>query len=193
VAVAFPKGVVAEPSSRGRLTEWLADNGPPAVGFLALLGLAGFYYVAWRRAGRNPRAGTVVPIFSPPDDLTPAGMRYVTKMGADNRTFAAALVDMGVSGNIRLVEEDRGWLSGKEMRLERLTGGKPLSDEEEAALDRLCRPGEEIMMEQKNHTSFSAAKTSLGAILKTKYEGTAFKRNIGWAAAGVMAFFAALW
>src|SRR5439155_10933703 len=102
VAVAFPKGVVAEPS---RSAYWLSDYGPVGLGLLGLLGLCAFYFVAWQRAGRNPRAGTVVPIFSPPDDLTPAGMRYVTKMGADNRTFAAALVDMGVSGNIRLVEE----------------------------------------------------------------------------------------
>src|SRR5439155_24599563 len=131
VAVAFPKGVVAEPSSRGRLTEWLADNGPPAVGFLALLGLAGFYYVAWRRAGRNPRPGTVVPMFSPPDDLTPAAMRYITKMGADNRTFAAALVDMGVRGHIRLVEEDGGIFSRKHTRIERVTSSDPLPSDEE--------------------------------------------------------------
>ena len=61
-----------------------------------------------------------MPIFSPPDDLTPAGMRYVTKMSADNRAFAAALVDMGVRGHIRMVEEDGGWLSSKKMRIERL-------------------------------------------------------------------------
>ena len=85
VAVAFPKGIVAEPGSGSRLQKWLSDYGPPAAGFLALLGLCGFYYVAWKRAGRNPRAGTVVPIFEPPVDLTPAGMRYVMKMGADDR------------------------------------------------------------------------------------------------------------
>ena len=193
VAVAFPKGVVDEPSSGGRFLDWLTDYGPPAVGLLALLGLAGFYYIAWQRAGRNPRAGTVVPIFEPPVDLTPAGMRYVLKMGPDDRGFAAALVDMGVRGHIRLVEEDRGWLSSKKMRLERLVGDTPLSGEEEAALDELCRPGETIMMEQKNHTRFSSAKNALAQVLKTGYEGRLFNRNLGWAAAGVLLLFAAVW
>jgi hypothetical protein len=41
VAVAFPKGVVAEPDQGSRIANWLADNGPPLVGFLCLLGLAG--------------------------------------------------------------------------------------------------------------------------------------------------------
>jgi uncharacterized membrane protein YgcG len=193
VAAAFPKGVVAKPSSGSRLLDALADYGPPLLGLLSLIGLCGYYYVAWARAGRNPRKGTIVPIFSPPDDLSPAGMRYVTRMGADNRTFAAALVDMGVHGHIKLVEEDSGWLSGKHMRLERLAGKEPLPEEEEAALDCLCRPGEEIMMEQKNHDNFSAAQSALQGILKVRYEGKMFKWNIGWAAAGLFIFIACFW
>jgi len=193
VAAAFPKGVVAQPSSGSRFIDALADYGPPLLGLLSLIGLLGYYYVAWARAGRDPRKGTVVPIFSPPDDLSPAGMRYVTRMGADNRAFAAALVDMGVHGHVKLVEEDRGWLSGKHMRLERLAGKEPLPEEEEAALDCLCRPGEEIMMEQKNHDNFSAAQSALQGILKVRYEGKLFKRNIGWAAAGLFIFIACFW
>ena len=193
VAAAFPKGVVAAPAESTRAAWWLADYGPPFAGLLALLGLVTFYYIAWQRAGRDPRAGTVVPIFSPSDDLSPAGMRYVTKMGADNRAFAAALVDMGVRGHVRLVEEDRGWLSGKKTRIERLDSSTPLSADEEAALDELCRPGESIKMEQKNHEKFASAKSSLSEILSPKFENKLFKRNYGWAVAGLMLFIAALW
>ncbi len=193
VAVAFPKGVVGEASQSERAGWWLADYGPPLLGLFSLIGLAVFYYVAWSRAGRDPRAGTIVPIFSPPDGLSPAGMRYVTKMKADNRSFAAALVDMGVKGHVRLVEEDRGWLSGKKMRLERHDGSGALSEEEAAALDDLCRPGEEVMMEQENHAIFASAKNSLSEVLKTNYDGKAFKRNYGWAAAGLFLFVALFW
>lgn len=192
VAASFPKGIVAQPSS-GAMVGALADYGPPALGLISLLGLCVFYFVAWQRAGRDPRAGTVVPLYSPPDDLSPAAMRYVAKMSADNRTFAAALVDMGVRGHVKLVEEDRGWLSGKHMRLERLAGEKPLPEEEEAALDCLCRPGEGIMMERKNHENFSSAQSALQEILKVRYEGKLFKRNYGWAVAGLFMFIAAFW
>ena len=193
VAAAFPKGVIAEESSGSRFLDFLADYGPPALALLSLIGLCAFYYVAWQRAGRNPRAGTVVPLYSPPDGLSPAAMRYVHDMGADNRAYAAALVDMGVRGHIRLVEEDRGWLSGKHTRLERLSGTEPLSDEEEAALDCLCRPGEEIMLEQKNHDKFSSSQNALKGVLDARYEGKLFKRNYGWAAAGLLLFAACYW
>ncbi len=193
VAVAFPKGVVAEPTSGSRLLDWLADNGPPLAGGLALLGIFAFYYIAWQRAGRDPRAGTVVPLFSPPDELSPAAMRYVTKMESDNRTFAAALVDMGVKGHVRLVEEDGGWFSGDKTRIERLASDMPLAAEEEAALRELCGTGEVIVMEQKNHAKFSAAKKGLSDVLKERYEGELFNKNWGWAAAGLLLFLAALW
>ena len=190
VAVAFPKGVVTQP---GQSVYWLSDYGPPAVGAAALGGLCVFFFLAWQRVGRDPRPGTIVPIFSPPDDLTPAGMRYVTKMNSDNRAFAAALVDMGVRGHIRLTEEEGGWFARDKTRLERLAGPAPLPPEEEAALRELVQTGESIMMEQKNHAKFSAAKSGLAEVLKEKYEGRMFKRNYGWAAAGTLLFIAALW
>lgn len=193
VAVAFPKGVVTSESPRDRWTQWLLDYGPPLVGLAGLAGLLLFYFVAWRRAGRNPRAGTVVPIFSPPDGLSPAGMRFVTKMGADNRTFAAALVDMGVRGHIRLVEEDGGWLSRKVRRIERTDSEQSLSREEQAALDALCGPGGSIVMEQKNHSYFASARNALAEALKSGPEGRLFNRNLGWAVAGAGLFVVAIW
>ncbi|MEO5971737.1 MAG: DUF2207 domain-containing protein, partial [Sphingomicrobium sp.] len=120
VAVAWPKGVVAEADATSRAKYWIADYGPLIVGALGLVGVLIFYVIAWQRAGRNPRAGPVVPLFSPPDGLTPAAMRFVWKMGADNRAFAAALVDLGVRGHVRLVEEEGGFLSSDKVRLERL-------------------------------------------------------------------------
>ena len=193
VAVAWPKGVIGEPGEGSRLAWWLTDYGPPLVGLLALLGLAGFYYVAWKRAGRNPRPGTVVPLFAPPDDLSPAAMRYVWKMGADDRAFAAALVDLGVRGHVRMVEEEGGWLSGDKIRLERLAARTALPEAEEAMLGKIAASGESVVMEQKNHAKFSSAKKALDETFKKQYEGKLFHRNWGWALAGVVVFVLALW
>jgi uncharacterized membrane protein YgcG len=193
VAVAFPKGVVADAPAGSRVVRLLADYGPPLLGLLSFLGLCAFYYVAWTRAGRNPRAGTIVPLFSPPDGLTPAAMRYITKMGADNRTFAAALVDMGVKGHIRIVDEDGGFFSSDTRIIERQSSETPLPEEEQAALDALAQPGEQIEMKQKNHERFSSAKKAMTEILSAKYEGKLFKHNYGWAAAGLLLFAALFW
>jgi uncharacterized membrane protein YgcG len=193
VAVAFPKGVVGEPAGSTKLRWWLSDYGPPLVGALGLVAILFFYFVAWHRAGRDPKAGTVVPLFTPPDGLSPAGMRFVREMSADNRAFAAALVDMGVRGHVKITEEDGGWLSPDTRMIERLSSSDPLPEDEKAALDSLVIPGETIAMKQTNHSEFSSAKSALQNVLKEKYEGKLFKRNYGWAAAGLAIFIAALW
>ncbi len=193
VAVAWPKGVVADASAEQRRRWWLADHGPLILSVLALAGILGFYWFAWHRAGRDPRPGTIVPLFSPPDGLSPAAMRYIWKMKADNRAFAAALVAMGVKGHVRLVEEDGGWLSSDKTRIERLAGSVPLAADEEAALRELAGTGSSIVMEQKNHARFTSAKNGLEEILKTAYEGKLFHRNWGWAIAGLLLLLTGLW
>ena len=193
VAVAWPKGVVAEADGSMRARWWLADNGPPIVGGLGLLALCIFYFIAWKRAGRNPHPGTVVPLFSPPDELSPAAMRYVTQMGLDNRAFAAALVDMGVKGHIRMVEEDGGWLSRDKTRIERAEGNGPLPSEEQHALNKLVSSGDSIMMEQENHAYFAAAKQALSKAFQARFEGKLFNRHWGWAVAGGLLWLGAIW
>jgi uncharacterized membrane protein YgcG len=192
VAVAFPKGVIAAESRSGY---WLADYGPLLVGGFGLIAICIFYFIAWTKAGRNPRAGTMVPLFSPPDALSPAAMRYIWKMGVDDRAFAAAVVDAGVKGHVRLVEQDGGFfgLAPDKMRLERLAGTEPLPDAEQSMLAQLAMTGESIVMEQKNHEKFSSAKKMLDSAFKRDFEEKMFHRNWGWAAAGVAVTVAVLW
>jgi uncharacterized membrane protein YgcG len=195
VAVAFPKGVVDEPSESTRLGWFLADWAPPLAGTAGLAGILGYLFYAWRKAGRDPRPGTVVPLFSPPDDLSPAAMRYIVEQNIDNRGFAASLVDAAVKGHIRLVEEDRGFFSSNERRIERqdLPDAKPLAGPEQRSLNALAGPGETLVMEQKNHAEFSAAKKVLWEDFAKAYDGKMFLRNYGWIGAAVVILIAAIW
>jgi uncharacterized membrane protein YgcG len=195
VAASFPKGVVDEPSESTRLAWLLADWAPPLAGAAGLAGILGYLFCAWRKAGRDPRAGTVVPLFSPPDNLSPAAMRYIVEQKLDNRAFAASLVDAAVKGHVRLVEEDGGWFGGNKRRIERFEMGEtqPLAGAEQAALNTLVSPNESLEMDQKNHATFSAAKKALSDRFTAAYEGKLFLRNYGWIGAAVVIFLAALW
>ena len=195
IAVAFPKGIVAEPSDATRLGYFLSDWGPPLIGGLGLAGVLGYLFHAWRRAGRDPRPGTVVPLFSPPDDLSPAAMRYIVEQKLDNRGFAASLVDAAVKGHVRLVEEDGGWFSGDERRIERLdsTDAQALDPAEQSALNTLLSPNESLVMDQKNHATFSAAKKALSDRFSDAYDGRLFLRNYGWMGAAAVVFIGAIW
>jgi uncharacterized membrane protein YgcG len=173
----------------------LSDWAPPLAGAAGLAGVLGYLFYAWRKAGRDPTPGTVVPLFSPPDDLSPAAMRYIVEQNLDNRAFAASLVDAAVKGHVRLVEEEGGWFGGKERRIERLDRASPatLANSEMRSLNALVGPSETLVMEQKNYATFTAAKKELSDAFSEAYDGKLFLRNYGWMGAAVVAFIAALW
>ena len=181
VAVAFPKGVVAEPT-QGDRTKWMiADYGPPVVGVLAARGPARIYYFfAWKRAGRDPRAGTIVPLFSPPDDLTPAAMRYIMEDGRGQSRLRRRARRHGRSrprpperGGRRLflTRQDAARAHGRHPAAPRRGRG--------GACARLAMTGESIVMEQKNHAKFSAAQKGLGEVLKERTKAMSVQQELG--------------
>ena len=107
VAVSWPKGVVHEPSGQERVGFFLRDNVALAIGLIWLAVLLGFYLWVWYRVGRDPASGTIIPLYAPPSGFSPAGVRFVSRMGYDDKAFAAAVVDMAVKGGV-LIQEDGG-------------------------------------------------------------------------------------
>jgi hypothetical protein len=161
VAAAFPKGVVEAPKPPTAAQAWLATKGPWAAAILAILALCFFYYEAWKKAGRGPLPGTVVPLFTPPEKMSAAAIRYVRRMGYDNRAFAAAIVESGVDGKIRLVEEKHGLFHKKTTTIEKTGEPDGMPEPEEAMLLALFAGGDAIEMKQENHATFEAAQKGL--------------------------------
>lgn len=143
VAVGFQKGVVAEP--------------PPPTFFekhaVALLGgsitllLLLYYFVTWFRFGRDPDMPTVIPLFDPPDDLSPASVAMVMKGGFDNDQITPAMIHLAVKGHIRIDQKEEsmllGLMSKETYTLVKLTGGSGLPQEEQELLNRMFGSGRE--------------------------------------------------
>jgi uncharacterized membrane protein YgcG len=180
VAAAWPKGVVDAPSATRRTAWWLKDN----IGAIfALLGAAGgllYLFQAWRKAGRDPEPGPVIPLFTPPEGLSAAATRYISEMAFDDRAFTAAILDLGVKGQLKIAD------SGKTLVVTRTPGGKPIAAPETAAAQALFRGGGEVSLVQSNHVALSSAKATLARGLAKAYSGTVFNMNSGWLTGGVL-------
>jgi uncharacterized membrane protein YgcG len=192
VAVAWEKGVVTAPPPPSAAAAFVRGYAPLAAGALALAGLLAYYFHAWRSAGRDPEAGTMVPIFTPPDGLSAAAMRYVTRMSADSRAFAAALVQLGVGGHIRIVQEGGGFFTSGKTTIHRLEGRTPLTGPEADLMSCLFGGGDSILMDQENHATFRSANHALDEGLKKLHEGRLFVRNRDWAYRGLGLMIAAV-
>ena len=106
IAVGFPKGVLTPPSASEEAGAFVSDNAGIVAVILGVLAVLGYYLYAWNKVGRDPPKGVIIPLFSPPTGIGPAGVRYVTKHGFDDRGFASALVGLAVKGWLKIWDDD---------------------------------------------------------------------------------------
>ena len=87
---------------------WIQDNAASLAGYIGLGLILIYQLITWLMVGRDPHAGTIVPQYLPPDDLSPAGVREVARMGFDNRCFAAEVVGLAAKNFLRIEQDDAG-------------------------------------------------------------------------------------
>ncbi len=143
VAVGFQKGVVAEPPPP---TFWERYAVPLVGGIITLLLLL-YYFITWARHGRDPDRPTVIPLFEPPDDLSPASVAMVMKGGFDNDQITPAMISLAVKGHLRIDEKKEDVLLGlfkkETYTIVKLKGGSDLPKEEQELLNRMFGSGQE--------------------------------------------------
>ncbi|ESR25736.1 DUF2207 domain-containing protein [Lutibaculum baratangense] len=180
VSASWPKGHVAPPSASQRLAGWLERHGVYAVAVLTALLLAAYYGFAWLRVGRDPPAGTIIPVYHP--TLPPAAMRYIERMGHDNECVSAALVSLAVKGRLRIEDVDGTTVL---TRVHDAPSSKvPVSDGEQALLSALFLSGDEVTVEKAQRSRIRAATAALKSHLDRTFNRVYFNRNYLWFAGG---------
>jgi uncharacterized membrane protein YgcG len=179
VAVSWQKGVVTAPTSSQEAQWWLTDNLPAVVAGLGGIVVILYYLFAWLRVGRGPPAGTIIPLFAPPEGMSAAAVRYVERMKFDDCCFTAAIVDLAVAGHVQLSG------TGKNIVITRRPGIKPIAPPENAAKSRLFGTEPSVALVQANYKPLSNAKRVLMEGLKQSYDGKLFIDNFGWSGFGL--------
>lgn len=187
IVVGWPKGHVTAPTTERRVEWFLQDNGAFVAGGVGLLVLLFYYGLAWSRVGRDPHPGIVIPRYEPPKGYSPASMRYVRRMGYDDRTFSAALVNLAVNGRL-IIDDDDG-----DFELEKIPGatGK-LAAGESALLKKLFAAGDRLKLKQSNHKPIKSAINAHRQSLQADYEKRYFKTNAGYTILGALISIAAV-
>jgi len=181
VAVAWPKGFVAAPTFADDARYLLNANPGFAAIAAGLVILFVYYLVAWLRVGRDPAAGTIVPLFAPPDGLSPPAARYVMRMGFDAKAFTAAIINMAVKGYLEIHDDGGGDFS---LRRE-APNSDALSAGERAMARKLFGGGKEVALEKENRTRIKSARDRLSTYLKANFQKDVFVANAAYLLPGL--------
>jgi uncharacterized membrane protein YgcG len=183
IAISWPKGVVAPPDTRQRLVALASDNPGLVLALTGIILLIGYYLWAWSHVGRDPAKGTVIPRFEPPANLSPAGMRFLTRMKFDHTAFTAAILSLAVKG-VLTIEEEKGLYILK--KLDPIPY-PPLSSGEKKILEELFGGYRTTLpLEKEQYLPIGSAMDALEQELKMEFEVFYFYRNRNYLIPGMI-------
>jgi len=190
IVTTWPAGYVKQPTRFMQMQYVFRDEQPLFLGCGGLALLVAYYLVIWLRVGRDPPRGIVVPLYEPPESLSPAVMRYLLRMRYDDRCFAAAVLNLAVQGYLTIDEETPKTLVGHG-RVYKLTRSakavaSELSRDEKVTLEGLFRAGNCIELTPDNSEIVQSAKSEQRKCLRVLYMPGFFQINGGWHALGIV-------
>jgi len=185
IVVTWPKGLIAEPTRQQRVRWFVHDNRALIVGLAGLGVVLLYYFVVWSAVGRDPQPGTIMPLYEPPANISPAGMRYLQRMEFDDQMFTADILDLAAKGYASIHRDKSDQYSEVRKPGFRQAEGLLASDEKTLAR-KLFAEDDRILFEQKNHKRISEARDALRAALRTALEKVYFVTNIRYLWPGVV-------
>jgi len=181
IAVAFQKGIVVPASGPG---DWLSDHRdsvlPPVAVLIALL----YNLFAWNKVGRDPKKGTIIPLFHPPEGLSPATTQWVHRQGFKGNgwdAFTAGIFDLGVRGLVTVDNTD------KQLTVT-ATDAKPsapLPADEQVLYDYFARSGA-ITINRSNGPTLDGKRAAMLGAITGPNRGLYFSSNALYTFGGVV-------
>ncbi|HLD28650.1 MAG TPA: DUF2207 domain-containing protein [Patescibacteria group bacterium] len=112
IVVGWPKGLVYQPTWHQQLLEIIKDNWILALPVVVLI----MMIFIWQQKGRDPKGqGTIVTQFDAPNNLTPAQVGTIIDERVDNRDVSAEIIELAVSGYIKIIRTEEKQLIGKKV------------------------------------------------------------------------------
>ncbi len=174
IVVAWPKGVVEEPTLSENVSDALKRNTGFVMALIGFVTLFTYYLRSWVKVGRDPAKGTIIPRFDPPEGLSPAAVRYIDRQRFDKKCMATALVSLAVKGALTII-----WDDAKIYTLEKREPTDPtlLSKGEKRILSHLFAADHRLELGKVNDTRIRGALKTLQQILDTDLGKVCFIRN----------------
>ncbi len=181
VVAEIPRGLVAEPTGVAQVRFALLDYRQFILGGLGALTVIAFYLIAWNAVGRDPEKGIIIPLFHPPEGISPALAGYVRDWGWSGgwRDFTAAATSLAVKG-LLVFDDDGGDLAL--IRRDRNTAkdGTSLPPGERAILSWVDAHGGTARIDKANGASLVTLFANFKSGIERENRHRFFRRNLGY-------------
>lgn len=185
IVAQLPDGLVAAPTRAQRM-QWLwLDHGRMILAALGLAAVFLFYLSAWYAVGRDPPRGTIIPLFHPPEGISPALAAYIRQFGWSDRwrEWTAAAVSLAVKGWIVFDDRNGLWL---ERVKEPSKTTEALDPGERSLLGWIDREGGSVRVVRERGAQLASAAKAFRNTIERTNRGRWFRRNRLWLLPGLL-------
>ena len=102
VLLAWDKGVIAPPSNSQKISWLMQDFRIVIFAGISILIVITYLLLAWLAVGRDPKGGSIIPLFTPPKGLSPAACQFIKDRRVKPSAFSAALINLAVKGYLTI-------------------------------------------------------------------------------------------
>jgi len=187
IVVEWPKGIIAEPTAAQKRAWFIADHKPEILGLSGMVLVLLYYLVVWAKVGRDPKHGTIMPLYEPPDGMSPAAVRFLERMGFDDKCFTCAIIGLAAKGYLRIEQDESK--TYKLIRKGKAPSESGLSADEKALAKKLFEDESTLKLTNAKHTVLSGAQTSVETTLHATTEIGFFATNGKYLLPGVILAF----
>ena len=186
VVAELPTTAVDPPTASTLLWYQLFDFRGWILGSLGFLLVLGYYFAAWQRVGRDPKRGTIIPLFHPPEGISPALANYIREWGFGRekwRAFTAACLSLAVRGLVRL-DTSGGGLTLKESGKDP-EGRTPLPAGERAIIVKMTAKGGSLVIDRDHGKIVADVGETFTTAIEAESRNRFFRRNFGFVVIGL--------
>lgn len=181
-AISWDKGHMKYPTKWDNFLHWLKTYVLFIVGGIGILFAFLSNFILWWKYGRDPKPGTIIPLYYPPKGMSPAECAYLKKAGKqDKEMFGANLISLAVKRYLNInATETAGKGSKKEYTLTKSTERekKELTEIEQSFLiDLMGSKDSLIIKEGKYNARVASAAKKLNEDIDAKQKDLYYKRN----------------
>jgi Predicted membrane protein (DUF2207) N-terminal domain/Predicted membrane protein (DUF2207) C-terminal domain len=187
VVAELPASAVDPPSANTLLWYELFDNRQWIFGGVGLVVVFVYYLAAWNAVGRDPKAGTIIPLFHPPPGISPALANYIRDWGFGRekwRAFTAAALSLAVRGLIRF-DQTGDTLTLKATGKQPEGGYQSLPAGEGAVLTFVSEYAGSVPLNKTYGQAIANAGDKFTKGIESENRNRFFRRNLGYVGAGV--------
>ena len=150
--------------------------------------MLGYYFAAWSAVGRDPRPGTIIPLFHPPPGISPALANYIRDWGFGRekwRAFTAAALSLAVRGLLRF-DQFADTLTLKATGKQPEDGFASLPPGEGAIYTWVAEHGGSATIDRSHGEAVAKVGKSFTENIESENRNRFFRRNLGYVIAGML-------